>query len=486
VLTETQVITGTAVHFGLGTRLAIDVARIVWPNGVVQADFDSRADATVVAEQRLKGSCPWVFADAGNGLQFVTDFLWRSPLGLRINAQDTAGVSQTEDWVKIRGNQLKPKDGSYDVRITAELWETHFFDHVSLMTVDHPTATEVFVDERFTPQPVTFAVQALRDLRAVTHATDDKDADVTALVATRDGRHLGTFARGHYQGIATEHAVAFDLPPRDATAQPQNDEHVVLVAQGWVYPTDSSINVAVGQGRREGPRALALDVQTPDGRWITAEANLGFPAGKNKTMLIDLAKVGAATRLRLRTNMEVYWDALRTAVVTNTAVKTERLAAATADLRYRGFSRTTSQRDTAPETPAYAPVVATGQQWRDLVGYYTRFGDVRELIAGVDDRYVIMNAGDELAMTFAAPAPPPAGWTRDFVLIGDGWEKDGDYNTEYSATVLPLPSHAPTPPGTPPPSDLEHDPIYRQHRSDWERYHTRHVRPDAFARGLGR
>src|SRR6185503_9876183 len=49
--------------------------------------------------------------------------------------------------------------------------------------------------------------------------------------------------------------------------------------------------------------------------------------------------------------------------------------------------------------------------------------------------YVIMNAGDELAMTFPAPAPPSAGWTRDFVLIGDGWEKDGDYNTEYSAPV---------------------------------------------------
>ena len=82
-------------------------------------------------------------------MRFVTDFLWRSPLGLRINAQDTAGVTQTEDWVKIRGDQLAPSNGVYDVRITAELWETHFIDHVSLMVVDHPAGTEVFVDERF-------------------------------------------------------------------------------------------------------------------------------------------------------------------------------------------------------------------------------------------------------------------------------------------------------------------------------------------------
>ena len=135
---QKQTITGPAVHVGLGTRTSVDVARIVWPNGVPQAEFDPAVDRPIVAEQRLKGSCPWVFADDGTGMQFVTDFLWRSPLGLRINAQDTAGVTQTEDWVKIRGDQLAARTALYDVRITAELWETHFVDHVSLLVVDHP------------------------------------------------------------------------------------------------------------------------------------------------------------------------------------------------------------------------------------------------------------------------------------------------------------------------------------------------------------
>ena len=79
---------------------------------MLQAEFDRGGDQAIVAEQRLKGSCPWVFADDGTGMRFVTDFLWRSPLGLRINAQDTAGVTQTEDWVKIRGDQLAPRDGA--------------------------------------------------------------------------------------------------------------------------------------------------------------------------------------------------------------------------------------------------------------------------------------------------------------------------------------------------------------------------------------
>ena len=82
------------------------------------------------------------------------------------------------------------------------------------------------------------------------------------------------------------------------------------------------------------------------------------------------------------------------------------------------------------------------QIWRDLEGYYTRYGDVRELLAGIDDRYVIMNAGDEITLRFPEQPPPPAGWVRDYVIAGDGWIKDGDYNTVDSRTVQPLPYHA--------------------------------------------
>ena len=109
---------------------------------------------------------------------------------------------------------------------------------------------------------------------------------------------------------------------------------------------------------------------------------------------------------------------------------------------------------------------------------------MRELIASVDDRYVIMNAGDELAMTFAAPESPGEGWARDFILVGDGWEKDGDFNTEFSDTVLPLPSHGATPyDSSKRPGALEDDPVYQRHAADWEHYHTRFVRPDRFASG---
>jgi len=480
-LVQKQVLTGLPVHIGLGSRSRIDVARIVWPNGVPQAEFDAAVDDTVVAEQRLKGSCPWVFAWDGAQFGFVTDFLWRSPLGLRINAQDTAGTTQTEDWVRIRSDQLVPREGAYDLRVTAELWETHFFDQVGLLAVDHPEDVEVFVDERFSPvTPQDKTLRAVRDLRPVKAARDERGRDVQADVASLDGRYLASFARGEYQGIAAEHYVEFEI---DHTID--RSDRRVLIAQGWVYPTDSSINVAIGQRQAAQPRGLALEARDRSGAWRVVNADLGFPAGKNKTMVIDLASAREASRFRLRTNLEVYWDALRVGTEVSASVSTHRLPLLDADLEYRGFSVTTSPRGASPETPSYGRLANTAERWRDLEGYYTRYGNVRELLGAVDDRYVIMNAGDEMRLRFVVPTLPASGWQRDFVLIGDGWEKDGDYNTDYSSTVLPLPSHARSTYRAASASlELEDDPVYRAHPADWDMYHTRYVTPAPFLAGL--
>jgi hypothetical protein len=102
---------------------------------------------------------------------------------------------------------------------------------------------------------------------------------------------------------------------------------------------------------------------------------------------------------------------------------------------------------------------------------------VLPLLRQVDDRYVIMNAGDELRLRFPAASAPAAGLVRDFVVVADGWVKDGDYNTSYSRTVLPLPTHA-SGRYDMPPGRLEDDPVYRQHRDDFAVYHTRYVTSD--------
>jgi hypothetical protein len=189
---------------------------------------------------------------------------------------------------------------------------------------------------------------------------------------------------------------------------------------------------------------------------------------------------GVPHKLRLRTDLEVYWDAIQWAAgARNTDLRVTQLAPAMADLRYRGYSVIHQANPSSPEIPDYNHLAATTQIWRDLSGYYTRYGDVRELLAKPDDRYVIMNAGDELALRFAAPAPPPPGFVRDYVIAGDGWIKDGDYNSTYSATVLPYPYHARQVYDTPP-GKIEQEWVYRHHPDDWQTWQTRYVTPDIF------
>ena len=483
LLVQKQVLTGAPVHVGLGRQTQADVTRIYWPNGVMQADFDFAADQAIVAEQRLKGSCPWLFAYDGQAMSFVTDFIWRSPLGLRINAQDTADVVQTEDRVLIRGDQLAPRDGAYDLRITAELWETHFFDHVSLLVVDHPADTEVYVNEGFSRDPPQLQTRVTGPSRPVVGAWDDAGRDVTDLVQTRDERYVATVERGTHQGVTRDHYLEIELDPRESAAA-----DVWLLAHGWVYPTDSSINVALGQGRHAIPRGVALEARDASGQWVVLHPDLGFPAGKRKTMVVDLPRLPDGTRprrLRLRTNLEIYWDWIGSAPRLDTAPVERRVTPDVATLDYRGYSKTELIGPRGLEIPRYE-LANIRPRWRDLVGYHTRFGDVRELVKATDDRYVIMNAGDELRFRFRAPAPPPAGWRRDFVLIGDGWVKDGDFNTTHSKTVGPLPAHDRPSYDADASAVLEDDPVYRRHADDWKTYHTRFVAPDRFLRGLAR
>ena len=128
-------------------------------------------------------------------------------------------------------------------------------------------------------------------------------------------------------------------------------------------------------------------------------------------------------------------------------------------------------------------MVRTGEQWRSLEGYYTRYGDVKPLVERIDDRIVIANSGDELRLHFDAIPPPGESLLRDYVFIGDGWIKEGDYNFRLSKTVLPLPFHG-MKNYTLPLTTLERDRVYPRHPSDWQEFHTRYVASEMFVRAL--
>ena len=209
----------------------------------------------------------------------MTDLIWRSPLGLRINAQATADASMTEDWVKVGGSQLVPRDGAYDLRITAELWETHFFDLVSLAVVDHPAGTEVFVDERFAMPAPALDADRHRPAAAVRpRAPTTPDATSRRSCATRDDRHLDFAGRGRYQGITRQHAIELVVPDDGAAAG------AAVPRRAGLGASDRQLDQRRDRARARTRRRAASRSRsrTPHGRFRTVHANLGFPVGQGQ------------------------------------------------------------------------------------------------------------------------------------------------------------------------------------------------------------
>jgi hypothetical protein len=103
----------------------------------------------------------------------------------------------------------------------------------------------VFVDERFVIPPAKLAITTVATPHRIARAVDDTGRDVTDIVATVDGKAFDGFGRGQYQGVTRDHYLEVDLG-EDA---PQSGP-LYLIAHGSIYPTDSSINVAMTQGER--------------------------------------------------------------------------------------------------------------------------------------------------------------------------------------------------------------------------------------------
>jgi hypothetical protein len=162
-------------------------------------------------------------------------------------------------------------------------------------------------------------------------------------------------------------------------------------------------------------------------------------------MPVDLSTIldRSDPRVRIRTNLAIFWDRIAYTVDDpRPELRVTPLPLASAELFFRGFSRMVRETPDGPQVFLHDDV-SREPRWADMAGRYTRFGDVRELLTAADDRYVVLKGGDAVRLAFDAAALPPLppGWTRDYLVVLDGWEKDADKNTVAGQTVEPLPFH---------------------------------------------
>ena len=434
----------TVSHFGLGNRAGADVVRVLWSNGVPQNRFTPQKNQTIVETQILKGSCPYLYAWDGNEYAFVTDVLWPSalgmPLGIMAGEPLYAFPNSTDEYLWMPGEKVHARDGKYTLQFTTELWESPYLDKINLVVLDHPESVDVYINETFTPPPYPpFRIYSVAKKYIPLSAVDQLGNDLRNDLLVQDEEYTMHLTPGKYQGITELHDLILDFGDLD------HADSIFLFLQGWLFPTDASINVNISQSSETGLTFPQLQVVNRKGDWETVIDNLGFPKGKNKTMIFDLTGkfIVADYRVRIRTNMEIYWDHIFMATdVTNNNLTVVNLQPASADLHYRGFSMISRKDFGSPHIPDYYNIT-TGQKWRDLTGTYTRYGDVLPLLLESDSKYVIMNAGDEISLEFIASDLPrlPENWRRDFLFYNDGWLKDGDLNTAHGQTVEPLPFH---------------------------------------------
>lgn len=434
---QTRIVRSERTHFGLGERERPDVIRILWTNGIPQNVIRPPANGEICELQTLKGSCPYLYTWTGEGFEFHTDLLWASPLGLQF-AEGVVAPWREWEYLKIPGDRLRERKGRYQLQITEELWEAAYFDEIRLFAIDHPADIEVFTNEKVGPAEIAAPmIHTVRQRRIPVAARDQRGRDVLPIVAAEDGTFLRGWERRIRQGLTEPHSLELDLGDLGAPRR------ITLFLTGWVYPSDTSINVALSQNPAlDSPRPPFLETPDEIGQWREVLPFMGFPGGKTKSIAVDVSGLFANGdyRLRIGTTMEVYWDAVWfTADDVPGEFRETALELVAADLHFRGISRHTWGPDNQPETYHYDHV-DPHVPWPPMQGAFTRYGDVAPLLAATDDRMIVMGAGDELTLEFAAPASSlPDGWARDFVIYNVGWDKDADLNTVYGQSTEPLP-----------------------------------------------
>jgi tetratricopeptide (TPR) repeat protein len=445
---------GEATLLGVGEQTGTDVVRVLWPNGVFQyelrRDLGDRAatggGALSALEQQegLAGSCPFLYTWNGREYEFISDVLGITPLGLPM-APGMLVPPDHDEFVLVKGEQLAPKDGVFELHFTEELREVTYLDRVRLDVVDSPADVEIFPNELFSfpPFPVEHT-HTVRGALSPTKALGSDGKDWTKQLARIDDDYAEPFepAPSQFLGLANPHWIELEFDLERVRAA----KKLRLVATGWFYWTDASVNMASAYDPAHEFVPPMIQVQGADGEWKAAGPPIGFPAGKTKTMVVDVTSVlpRDTARIRLFGSLRLYWDALRLAVDDDDAsLRTHSLEPQSATLWPRGFSQPLAPSSRREPERFDWNVLAERPRWNQHPGLYTKFGECLELVGAIDDRLVILGSGDALTLRFDATKLPPleAGWRRDYLVFLDGWAKDRDPNTIDALHVEPLPFH---------------------------------------------
>jgi cytochrome c-type biogenesis protein CcmH/NrfG len=427
----------TEIIAGLGQATQADVVRMLWPTGVLQDEIEvaGNRQQDYVEIDRRGSSCPTLFVWDGKHYELVGDMLGAGVVGHWVGPNER-NIARPVEYIKLNRNSVRERDGKLSFRFMEPLEEAVYLDRVGLLAVDHPAGIDVYPNEYFASNPPfpPFKVVFSRDAKPPAGAWDDHGHNVLPDLLAH--KYFGDFELLPFAGFAKLHSLELDL------GSAYQGGALWLLMHGEIEYFTATSMYAADQAKLQ-PVSPYVEAQDANGRWKRVMDDLGFPAGGARTMTADLTgKLPEGTRrIRIWTNLQIYWDNI---LISRTPQKQDaRLTSvplARADLRFHGFPLKIENQPPGNVKYIYEKVSATGPYTRPA-GAYTRFGDVRPLLAAVDDRLAVFGSGDEVALDFD-PAMLPAlreGWVRDYFFFANGYEKDMDFYAYEGNSVDPLP-----------------------------------------------
>jgi tetratricopeptide (TPR) repeat protein len=431
-------------EIGIGHRDKLDSLKVRW------FDLSSSLPDVAVPTNQLtldeltlpSGSCPYLYAWDGRHFNFVTDILGASPLGLPLSKSRYIEADPEEILALGGDRQFPPTNGQYEIRITEELREVLYLDQAQLLVVDHPSETSVLPTSKLHPgKPFPkHELKTLRKLSSLQHAVRNDGLDVTDLLSQADGKMVAPvrLREPQLRGLAEPFSVTMDF------GELPTDRPLFLVLTGWLRFGGGMANIAASLDPNLPFPFPTLEAELPNGSWAKVDVDVGAPAGKTKTILVDIENKlpPGARRLRLSTAFEIYWDSAGLFGKTDASQTRQTiLPPSRTDLHWRGFSEFLSLPPSLPLTPDYNRLKSAPPWRRTPSGWCTRYGPVDDLLKKRDDALVLLNGGDELALSFDATRLPPLpqNFTRDIFLYVVGWDKDADFHVGQGWQVTPLP-----------------------------------------------
>ena len=428
------------VLIGLGDADHIDLLRILWPTGILQDEIDLPRTRVIAMKEadRRGSSCPVLFAWDGHKYQMVTDVIGAAVVGHWFTPE-RRNIPNPGEWIKVDGDRLASVNGKLSLRFIEPMEEVNYIDQLRLVAVDHPEDVEVNPDERFLDDPpfASGRVVASRETRLPVGAWDGEGRDVLDVLSRRDHRFASGFAATPYDGFANTHYLTLDLGGVNTNAP------LKLLMTGYVnYFSATSLYAGWQAGIK--PISPYVQAQRPDGAWVTIPGEAGFPAGLERTIVVDLTgKLPPDTRkIRLVSNLEIFWDQVLIDNSAEAQTHTTEVPLAGATERFRGYPTQIEGKSPGDLNYDYDRVSLTGP-FQHQRGSYTHLGDVTMLVKGNDDRYAIFGSGEEIAVEFDETKLPtlPAHWKRDYFFYANGYVKDMDWWDAMPFTVSQLPFH---------------------------------------------